>query len=52
MEASRYVMIKQLFFIKFYVFFCKRHSLMNRLCYKNLFQVMQHENFETRVVFI
>ena len=32
-------------FYKFYEFFCRRHFLMNRRCYKNLFQFMQHDNF-------
>ena len=40
-------MLKQLlfFFCKFYDFFCRRHSLMNRPCYNNLFQIRQHDNF-------
>ena len=33
------------YFFKLYVFFCRRHSLMNRPCYNNLFQFMQHDNF-------
>ena len=31
--------------LEFYDFFCRRHSLIKRLCYKNLFQFMQHDNF-------
>ena len=27
-----------IFLNKFYDFFCRRHSLMNRSCYNNLFQ--------------
>ena len=40
-------------FYKFYDIFCSRHSLMNRLCYNNLFQFIQHDNFRilNRVVF-
>ena len=40
-------------FYKFYDFFCRRHSLMNRSCYNNLFQFMQHDNFRNlnRVIF-
>ena len=47
-------MVKQLFCLyKFYGFFCRRHSLMNRPCYNNLFQFMQHDNFQNlnRVIF-
>ena len=33
------------FFYKFDDFFCRRHSLMNRLCYNNLYQFMRHDNF-------
>ena len=31
-------------FYKFYNFFCRLHSLMNRLCYNNLFKIMQYDN--------
>ena len=41
------------FFYKFCNFFCRRHSLMNRPWYNNLFQFMQHVNFRNinRVIF-
>ena len=43
-QSNLHVMLNQLlFFYKFYDFFCRRHSLMNRPCYNNLFQIMQHE---------
>ena len=46
-QSNLYVTLKQLlFFYKFYDFFCRRHSLMNRPCYNNLFQVMQYDNFQ------
>ena len=45
-HSNFYVMLKQLlFFYKFYNFFCRRHSLMNRPCYNNIFQLIQHDNF-------
>ena len=44
-QSKLYVMLKQLFFYKFFDFFCRWHSLMNRPCYNNLFQFMQHDNF-------
>ena len=53
-QSNLYVMLKQLLlFYKFYIF-CGRHSLMNRLCYINLFQFMQHDNFRNLywVVFV
>ena len=53
-QSNLYVMLKQLlFFYNFYDFFCRRHSLMNRPCYNNLFQFMQHDNFRNlnRVIF-
>ena len=34
-----------MFFYKFYSFSCRWHSLMNRSCYNNIFQIMQPENF-------
>ena len=42
------------FFYKFYNLFCRRHSLMRRPCYNNLFQFMKHDNFWNlnRVIFI
>ena len=48
-----YVILKLLFFYKFYDLFCWRHSLMSRPCYSNLFQFMQHGNFWNlnRVIF-
>ena len=33
------------FFYKFYDFLCRWDSLINRPCYINLFQFMQHDNF-------
>ena len=41
-------------YVKFYDFFCRRHFLMNRSCYNNLFKIMQHDNFRnlSRVIFI
>ena len=43
-QSNLHVMLNQLlFFYKFYDFFCRRHSLMNRPCHNNLFQIMQHE---------
>ena len=33
-------------FYKFRNFFCWRHSLMNRPCNNNSFQIMQHDNFQ------
>ena len=53
-QSNLYVTLKQLlFFYKFYDFFCRRHSLMNRPCYNNLFQFMQHASFQNlnRVIF-
>ena len=45
-ESNLHGMLKQLsYFYRFYDFFCRRHSLMNRPCYNNLFQTMQHKNF-------
>ena len=45
-QSNLYVMLKQLwFYYKFYDFFCRGHSLMNRLCYNNSIQFMQHDNF-------
>ena len=40
-------------FYRFYDLFCRRHSLMNRPCYDNLFQFVQHDNFLNldRVIF-
>ena len=40
-------------FYKFYDFFCRRHSLMNRPYYNNLFQFIPHSNFRNlnRVIF-
>ena len=42
-----------IFLNKFYDFFCRQHSLMNRSCYNNLFQFTQHSNFRklNRVLF-
>ena len=37
--------VKTIFLYKFYDFFCCRYSLMNRSCYNNLFQFMQHDDF-------
>ena len=41
------------FFNKFYNTFCRRHSLMDWPWYNNLFQFMQHVNFQNinRVIF-
>ena len=52
-QSNVYVMLKQLCFYKFYDFFCMQHSLMNQLCYNNLFQFRQHNNFQNlnRVIF-
>ena len=37
-QLSLHVVLKQfLFFYKFYDFFCRHHSLMNRRCYNNLY---------------
>ena len=48
--------VKQLLFLfnKFYDFFCRRYSMMNRPCYENFFQFVQHGNFRNlnRVNFI
>ena len=45
-QSNLYVMLKQfLLFYEFYDFSCRRYSLMNRPCYNNLFQFMQHDNF-------
>ena len=33
-------------FHKFYYFSCRRHSLMNLPCYNNLFEFIQHGNFQ------
>ena len=45
-QSNLYVILNQLlFFYKFDGFFCRRHSLMNRPCYNNLFQFMKHDNF-------
>ena len=48
-ELASYVKLT----ILFYKFFCRRHSLMGRPCYSNLFQIMQHDNFRNlnRVIF-
>ena len=44
--SNLYIMLKQLLvFCMFYDFFCRRHSLMNRFCYYNIFQIMKHDNF-------
>ena len=55
MDVSRTynAMLKQLFFYKFYNFSCRRHSLMQRQCYKNLLQFLEHGNFRNlnRVIF-
>lgn len=41
-----YVMSKELLlFNKFYNFFCKQNSLMNRPCLNDLFQIVQQNNF-------
>ena len=42
------------FLNKFHNFFCRQHFLMNRLCYNNLFQFMQHDIFRNlnSVIFI
>ena len=53
-ELICYVKSIIVFFYKFYNFFCRRYSLMNRPCHNNLFQFMQHDNFRNlnRVIFI
>ena len=55
MDVSRTSMYAKqlLLFYKFYDFFCRRQSLMNRPCYENLSQIMKHDNFWhlCRVVF-
>ena len=33
-------------FYKLYNFLCRRYSLINRFCYNNLFQIMQHDNIQ------
>ena len=44
-RSNLHVMLKQLLFLcKFYDFFCRRQSLMNRPYY-NLVQAMQHDDF-------
>ena len=52
-KSNSHVMLNQLLFYKFYDFFCRLHSLMNRPCYNDLFQFMQHGNFRNlnRVIF-
>ena len=47
---SRCMSVELIFFVKtflykFYDFFCRRHSLMNRPCCNNLLQFMQHNKF-------
>ena len=37
--------VKKITVYRFYDFFCRRHSLMNRPYYNNSFQFMQHDNF-------
>ena len=44
-QPNLHVMLKVTVFYKFYEFFCRRHSLMNRLCYDSLFQIMLYSNF-------
>ena len=44
--SNLYFMLK-LFLYKFYDFFCRRHSLMNRPCCNNLLQFMQHNKFRS-----
>ena len=46
-QSNLCVMLKQLlFFYKLNDYFCRRrHSLMNRPCYNNVFQFTQHCNF-------
>ena len=41
-QSDLYFMLKPLFFKKFCKFFCRLHSLMNRPCYNNLFQIIKH----------
>ena len=45
--------VKTISLYKFYDFFCWRYSLVNRSCYNNLFQFMQHDDFRNlnRVTF-
>ena len=40
-------------FYEFYEFFCRWHSLMNRPCHNNLFQIMERDKFRDliRVIF-
>ena len=44
-ELICYVKTIIIVFYKFYGFFGRQHSLMNRPCYNNLFQFMQLDNF-------
>ena len=44
MSLERIFNVKRIF-KKSYDFLCRRHSLINRPCYNNLFQFMQHHNF-------
>ena len=44
-QSNLYVMLKQVLFFINFTSFVRRHSLMNRLCYNNLFQFMQQGNF-------
>ena len=39
-QSNLYVMLNQLFFHKFYDFFCRWYSLINWPCYNNLLQFM------------
>ena len=46
-HSNLYVLLNKLFFLffKFYEFFCRQNSSMNRPCYNNLLQFIQHDNF-------
>ena len=44
-QTNLYVVLNQLFFISFTTSFVGDITLMNRPCYKNNFQFMQHDNF-------
>ena len=53
-HSNLYVKLKQLLlFYKFYDLFCRRHSLVNRLCHNNLSWFLQNNNFRNlhRVIF-
>ena len=39
------LLLQLLFLISFTTSFCRQHSLMNKPCYNNLFQIMQNGNF-------